>query len=524
MSGNVASSTSVWMAGVPMPNYPRLESNTTAEVCVVGAGIAGMMTAYLLALEGKSVVVLDRMTVGAGETGRTTAHLSNALDRRYYELRRLHGEQGARLAAQSHTAAIDRLESISLHENIDCDFQRLDGFLFQPEGKSTDELDRELSAARDAGLVGVQMMPRAPLPEFDTGPCLRFPQQGQFHPLKFLAGLAHAFQRLGGRLYGDTEVTEVQGGREAYVATRHGPRVAANAIVVATNVPFNDRLVIHTKQGAYRTYVIGLRAPRGSVHRALYWDTLDPYHYIRLQDLPADADSELLIVGGEDHKTGQQCAGESPYQKLETWTRRRFPQAGAVVFHWSGQVLEPVDGLGYIGRNPGDEDNVYIATGDTGMGMTHGTIAGILLTDLICGRQNPWSELYDPSRKWTSSLRDFASENLNVARQYLGWLTGGEVSSVHEVPAGSGAILREGMSKVCVYRDEQGAVHRHSAMCPHLGCVVAWNDAEKSWDCPCHGSRFDPLGRVIHGPAASDLAPVDGDHRVQPSREAISSR
>jgi Rieske Fe-S protein len=228
-----------------------------------------------------------------------------------------------------------------------------------------------------------------------------------------------------------------------------------------------------------------------------------------VQDFPGEEQSELLIVGGEDQKTGQQPQDCHPYEALEAWLRERFVRAGAVAFQWSGQVLEPVDGLAYIGRNPGDEGNVYIATGDAGMGMTHGTIAGILLTDMICGRANPWARLYDPSRKWTSSLSDYASENLNVVAQYLDWVTAGNVPSEEEIAAGSGAVVREGWTKVCAYRDERGVLHKHSAVCPHLGCIIAWNAEEHSWDCPCHGSRFDPLGRVIQGPAISDLAPAE---------------
>jgi glycine/D-amino acid oxidase-like deaminating enzyme/nitrite reductase/ring-hydroxylating ferredoxin subunit len=514
MSETLAQSRSLWMESVGMPSYPRLNSDATAQVCVVGGGIAGLVSAYLLAKEGKSVVLLDKHTIGGGETGRTTAHLSNALDRRFFRLQWLHGEEGARLAAASHTAAIDLLETIARNERIDCDFQRLDGYLFAADEDGVDELNRELAAAHQAGLAEVALLPKLPLPSFDAGPCLRFPRQGQFHPLKFLAGVARALERLGGRIYHECYVTEAQGGAQAHVRCDHGPRVSADAIVIATNVPFNDRVVIHTKQAAYRTYAIGVRVPRGSVHRALYWDTLDPYHFVRLEPLSEEGQgeqerSELLIVGGEDHKTGQKAEALQPHGRLEAWTRQRFPQSSGVAFHWSGQVLEPVDGLGYIGRNPGDEENVYIATGDSGMGMTHGAIAGMLLTDLICGRTNPWSGLYDPSRKWTSSLSDYASENLNVAAQYLDWVTGGDVDSLHEIPSGSGAIVRDGMTKMCVYRDEHGLLHKHSAVCPHLGCIVSWNDVEHSWDCPCHGSRFDSHGHVIQGPAIGDLAPVE---------------
>jgi Rieske Fe-S protein len=290
--------------------------------------------------------------------------------------------------------------------------------------------------------------------------------------------------------------------------------VTATAVVVATNTPVNDRFAIHTKQAAYRTYVIGVHVPRDSVPKALYWDTAQeaslangfgpiPYHYLRLQNVSPVQD--LLIVGGEDHKTGQADDPEARWNRLEAWTRERFPMATDVTYRWSGQVMEPVDGLAFIGRNPADEPNIYVATGDSGNGMTHGTIAGILLTDLILGRENPWATLYDPARKSLRALGDFAKENLNVAAQYVDWAAAGEVKSAAEIAPGTGGVIRRGLKKVAIYRDEQKSLHEFSAICPHLGCIVAWNSAEKTWDCPCHGSRFDKLGTVINGPALANL-------------------
>jgi Rieske Fe-S protein len=219
----------------------------------------------------------------------------------------------------------------------------------------------------------------------------------------------------------------------------------------------------------------------------------------------------VLIVGGEDHKTGQAGDHEERYARLEAWARERFPMIQGVEFRWSGQVLETIDGLAFLGRNPLDEPNVFIATGDSGMGMTHGTIAGMLLTDLILGRENPWATLYDPARKTLRAIGEFARENLNVLAQYADWLTPGDVSSPEEVRPGTGAVVRRGLAKVAVYRDEQGVLHERSAACPHLGCVVGWSDAEKTWDCPCHGSRFDRYGRVLNGPANRDLTPAGGE-------------
>jgi Rieske Fe-S protein len=256
--------------------------------------------------------------------------------------------------------------------------------------------------------------------------------------------------------------------------------------------------------------VLGFRIPKGSVQPGLYWDNDEPYHYIRLQST-AETDVsgfERLIVGGEDHKTGQIDNAAEPFKKLEYWAREHFPMVGELEFEWSGQVLEPVDSLAFIGPNPVDK-NVYIATGDSGNGMTHGTIAGILLTDLIMGRENEWEKLYDPKRRTLRAAGSFAKENLNVAGQYGDWARPGEVKSIDEIARGEGAVIREGATKHAIYRDEEGEIHACSAVCTHLGCIVNWNSTEKTWDCPCHGSRFDRFGAVVNGPAIKRLKLVE---------------
>lgn len=502
--------TSVWVATAGPQARKPLTKDTSADVVVIGAGISGLTTAYLLAREGKSVVVLDDGPIGGGMTSRTTAHLANALDDRYFELERLFGEDGARLAAQSHTAAIDRVEAIVNQEKIECEFQRTDGYLFLPTNGRVKVLEDELSATHRAGLTEVRRLERAPLEFWDTGPCLHFPRQGEFHPLLYLNGLVRAIERDGGKVYTGTHAAEVEGGDDAHVTTSSGYDIKCRSIVVATNTPVNDRFAIHTKQAPYTTYVIGARIPKGSVPSILLWDAppdlSDPYHYIRVT---SGEDHDVLVVGGEDHKTGQQSDCAQRWGKLEQWTQNRFPMAEEIEFRWSGQVMEPFDCLAYIGRNPLDADNVFIATGDSGMGMTHGTIAGMLITDLIMERENPWAELYDPSRMTLSAAKDFAAENVNVMAQYADLITPGEVDSEDEIAKGEGAVLRSGLSKVAVFRDADGTVHRMSAICVHLGCVVAWNRCEKTWDCPCHGSRYDRFGSVFCGPANKDLPPVE---------------
>jgi len=508
MEPTAGTTTSVWMATADPPVKNVLNRDMSADVCVIGAGIAGLTTAYLLARAGRSVIVLDDGPIGGGMTARTTAHLSNALDDRFYELERLFGEAGSRLAAESHTRAIDFIEGVVNDEGIACEFERVDGFLFPQDDESLQVLEDELPAAHRAGLVHVKRLERAPLEFFDTGPCLSFPRQGQFHPLKYLNGLVAAIERDGGKIFTSTHADEIKGGEHAHVTTTGDYKITPHSIVVATNSPVNDLVAIHTKQAPYMTYVVGARVPRASIPSILLWDApadLDqPYHYVRVA---RNGEDDVLIVGGEDHKTGQEHDGLARWDRLEQWARTRFPMIEGIEFRWSGQVMETFDGLAFIGRNPGDADNVFIATGDSGMGMTHGTIAGMLLSDLIVGRENPWTELYDPSRKTAAAAKDYLKENINVAAQYTDVLTAGQVESADEIVRGAGAILRNGLSKVAIYRDSDGVIHSMSAVCRHLGCIVNWNGAEKTWDCPCHGSRYDALGAVVNGPANSDLPP-----------------
>jgi glycine/D-amino acid oxidase-like deaminating enzyme/nitrite reductase/ring-hydroxylating ferredoxin subunit len=506
---------SSWRDGVDLPVFQPLMADGETDVCVVGAGIAGLTVAYFLAKEKLRVTVIDDGPIGDGQTGRTSAHLTSASDDRFVNLEKAFGIEGSQLAYQSHAWAIDEIEKIASAEKIACDFQRVDGFLFLGEGDDPKLIEEEFEAAKRAKFAGVEILDRAPLESFNTGKCIRFPRQGQFHPLKYLAGLARAVERLGVKIYCGNRIVDVQGtdqkkAEPAVATTQEGNKIRARAIVVATNTPapINDWFGIYTKQTAYRSYVVGLPIAKGSVEPALFWDTHDPYHYVRVQP---GSNGDVLLVGGEDHKTGQPIEGGAPFLRLEQWARKLFPIGGEAVFRWSGQVQEPADYLGYIGRAPTANPNVYVVTGDSGMGLTHGTIAGSLITDLIQNRPNPWEKIYDPSRKpvrAAGTATDFVKENAKTVAQYIDYLTPGEVKSADELRPGQGALVREGFGKVAVYRDEQGSVHRCSAVCTHLDCLVSWNSVEATWDCPCHGARFDPLGKVLMGPAIDDLKPM----------------
>jgi glycine/D-amino acid oxidase-like deaminating enzyme/nitrite reductase/ring-hydroxylating ferredoxin subunit len=514
MQAHYGKTRSLWMRHQDVPRFQPLEENAHSDVCVVGAGLAGLTTAYLLAREGLSVIVLEAGVLVAGESSRTTAHLSFALDDRYYELENLFGQDGARLAYESHARAVDMIQEIVERERINCEFTRLDGFLFDPPAGKNGELEREYKAALRAGLA-VEQLDRAPLTHFNTGPCLRFPDQAQFDPLLYLSGLTRKITSMGGKIYTHTRVEKVMGGDTPEVETRRGNRVRARAIVLATNTPISDNLTIHARQAPYRTYAIAASIPWDAIPRALYWDTLDPYHYVRLRSASTPASNggkggkeanDTLIVGGEDHRQGFAGNERTHFEWLENWTRDHFP-VNEIEYYWSGMVCEPADSLAFIGRDNSGQ-NVFIATGDSGHGMTHGTIAGILLTDLIRDRPNAWAKLYDPCRVTPAATFDYISDNAEVLSSLAEWVTPGEVSSEDDVAPGCGAIVRKGFEKRAVYRDRYGSFVELSAVCPHLGCIVSWNQAEESWDCPCHGSRFDPRGKLLRGPSTADLEEI----------------
>lgn len=516
-----------WYDALAPADLRVLESNAGdwpidhVDVIVVGGGMAGLSVAYHACKRGRSVLVLERGTLASGETGRTTAHLSSALDDRYYHLERMFGRPGAQLAAASHSAAIDDIERIALDEGIECGFRRVPGYLYSSKAgrAGARELSKERAAATRAGLaVGLERSPKVHLGE---GPCLRFERQADFQPLAYMAGLARAIARMGGRIVTRTRVVDVDA-KDALpsVVLEDRRRASAKSIVVATNSPINDRFAMHTKQAAYRSYVLAFAVPPGSIEPALYWDTEDPYHYARLTSA-----NDQLIVGGQDHRVGQSNSADARYQELERWVRTNFPMAGRVVSRWSGQIQEPADGMAFIGKNPGTRANIFIATGDSGNGITHGAIAGMLITDLIHGRWNPWAELYDPSRvRHVIPRSDFLRENMKTGLHYADWLLPGARGET-SIERGEGRVVRQGVRRIAVYVDDDGQRHACSATCPHLGCVVAWNSAEKSWDCPCHGSRFDPYGKVMTGPACSDLAQMEQEHeRVTEPQPSAAER
>jgi glycine/D-amino acid oxidase-like deaminating enzyme/nitrite reductase/ring-hydroxylating ferredoxin subunit len=498
----------IWADAGVIPKQPQLSSQLTVDVCVIGAGISGLTAADLLKRSGKTVVVIDLGRIGCGETLHTTGHLTEVFDLDYRDLLSKFGVDGAQLAAQSMRNAIERIEQNAAGYGIDCGFERVAGYQFTEKKLEIAELEAEAEAASKVG-VAVELMFEAPLP-FKTARALRFPHQAQFNPTPYLAGLAQRIVGNGSYIFEDTRMTDIEEGEPCRVVTDRGT-IVCDDVFVATNVPSSNRLILHTKIAAYRTYAIAVRANRLFDSKNLFWDIDNPYHYVRSLELGG---VPHLLIGGEDHKTGKDAHTGTHFDRLEKWADERF-NLEAVTHRWSGQVIESVDGLPFIGRNP-MSNHVYVATGFSGTGLAFGTIGAMLVSDLILGNQNPWIELYDAARvKPLASMKQFFSENIDFPSHLISdRLSAAQVSNTEVVRENSGALVRIGGKKVAAYRDPKGELHLMSPVCPHMGCYVGWNEAEKSWDCPCHGSRFDPCGKLLNGPAVSDLASEEADENV----------
>lgn len=495
-------SVSVWMGTTVIDEAPALDREEKADVVVVGSGIAGMSVAYELAKAGKDVVVIDRGPIGKGMTSRTTAHLTAQCDDGFDQLISRRGEEIAKLWYQSQAACIDRIESVQKELGASCDFRRLDGRLFHAPGTDPGIIDKEYEATRKVGMP-IAHEKGVPFQAHEDTLSLRYPNQATFHPLKYLAGLAKFIRQAGGRFYAETSVEHVEEDENGVMVKAGRHSVRAQHAVIATNSPINDKYAIHTKQAPYRTYAMAFALPKGALPDGLYWDTLEAYHYVRLQ--PARGKNDILIVGGADHKSGEADDADARFMALEAWMRNLLPDLGKEKHRWSGRIQDTIDYCAFIGRNP-SEKRTFISTGDSGQGITHGAVAGLLIGDLILKGGSPWEEVYDPARKPMKAAGTFLSENLTVAKNFAEYVAPGELDSWDDLKPGQGAIVRKGLSKVAAYRDERGKLFLRSAACTHLGCHLHWNSFERCWDCPCHGSQFAPDGTALNGPAFAPLS------------------
>lgn len=494
---NAARSGPVWVTTAAAPSYPALAGDVAVDTAIVGGGITGITAGLLLKRAGQRVAVLEGRRIGSGVTGRTTAHLTALLDERYQDLTKRFGEQGARIAALSSSTAINRIEQFVREEAIDCDFRRVPGYLYTEDADQRQAIAEEVQTMRTLDL-DARAVDAPPLP-FAVAAALEVPDQAQFNPLPYVYALAAALDGNGCHIFEQTRVSKVEDGAPCRVRAEHGT-VTARQVIVATHTPINDLLAFQPKIAPYRSYVLGVRL-RSTPPEGLFWDMMEPYHYTRSF---VDEQGPLLIVGGADHKTGQVSDTAAHFQQLEQYVRERYDVA-AVAYCWSSQVYNPADGLPYIGLYPTNK-HVYVGTGYGGNGMTFGTLTAMLLSDALLGKQNEWQSVYDASRvKPLAGARHFVTENVNLGLHAIGSWFKTDDTDLDAVPAGEGRIISVRGEQIAAYRDESGALHTLSPTCSHAGCSVSWNNAEKSWDCPCHGGRFTAEGVLIEGPPVKGL-------------------
>jgi glycine/D-amino acid oxidase-like deaminating enzyme/nitrite reductase/ring-hydroxylating ferredoxin subunit len=474
------------------PSFPPLDRDWQADVAIAGGGITGLTLARQLAVEGLNVVLVERGRIGSGTSGATTAHITAALDIDYETLMSRFGEAAARLVIESVNDSIDRIEKTAGSLGSGCGFTRLPGYKYTEDAGDLAALEREAEIGRRLG-ADVRLVEARELPSAWRG-ALRFERQAQFHPLAYLDGLATDVVAAGGVIFEHTAVIDAHDGGFDVAG---GHRVGARHVVHATHTPIGLVAAVQTRLAAITSYVLAaqLETP---VLPALYWDSEDPYHYVR----PL-GDGTRILAGGEDHPTGRQTDTKSRHQNLERWVRTHYP-VRAIEQRWSHEFFEPADGLPYVGALPGGGSQL-VAAGYSGTGMTFGTMAAGLLFDLIVRGSSQWKDIYSPSRlKPLAAGRAVAVENARI-----GWRFVADRLKTHgdddDLANGSGRVTRIDGKQVAVYRDLRGELHHLSPRCTHLGCIVAWNDSEKTWDCPCHGGRFHPTGKVLYGPPVEDL-------------------
>lgn len=473
----------------------------TFDCIIVGAGITGVSTALLLQQAGRRTLIAEAHSTGFGTTGGTSAHINTFADTTYSEAESAFGKSGAKLFAGAIQDGFDLIKRNITSLGISCDFEEKTGFLYAENDDEVKQLADIYEGCRAVG-VTVEYTKQVPT-KVSFKEALEFPGQAQFHPLKYLKGLSAAYEKAGGVILENLPVEEV--------STKNGTHFIAPAnigaanIVYATHMPPNFN-VFNFRCAPYRSYVLALKLKSGKYPDALIYDMQEPYHYVRSHVIDGE---DLLILGGNDHKTGHEDADKT-FEKLEAYARKYY-NFSSVKYRWSSQYYVPVDGLPYIGQMPFAAKGIYCATGFNGNGMMLGSVSAILLADLIRGNENRYSRLFDPSRvKPVDGFSEFVKENADVAYHFVAdRLKIHETDSVKRVSPGDGKVVEIDGKKMAVYRDDGGEIHLLRPVCTHAGCIVAWNGSERTWDCPCHGARYDTDGNVLTGPATKNLEKIE---------------
>lgn len=500
-----AFTTTLWQDGFNIHIPGKEIGDAPFDVIIIGAGITGITTGLLLQQAGKKCLILEAHTVCFGTSSATTAHLNTVLDTPYPELIKKFGASNALLMAQGAREAIRMIKEHIRQYQIDCDFEERTGYLYAQNEKEDAELQKMLEGML---AVGIEATPSATTPvpvPFTTA--IRCPEQAQFHPLKYLSALIHQFLTAGGTIREATMVQQVVTKNGMQEVSSTTGRYRAADVVYATHIPPGVNL-LHFRCAPYRSYVLGIRLEGDFYPDALVYDIEDPYHYFRTA---RQQGGSLLIAGGCDHKTGHEDNTEQIFRELEAYVGTYF-RIHSVPYRWSSQYYEPADGLPYIGLLPGNNDHLYVATGYSGNGMIFGTLAARVLRDLITGNDNPYADLLAPSRiKPVAGFSNFIKENADVVQHFIGDRFSVEtLEAFAALGAGEGKVVKYDGQPVAAYKDEQGKIFTLDPVCPHAGCLVQWNNAERSWDCPCHGSRFDITGAVLNGPSQKALQQPGG--------------
>lgn len=497
---------SLWQHELPSYTSDIQNMPAQAEVVIIGGGITGLSTAIKLQLSGRSCVVVEAQEIGFGTTGGTTAHLNTILDTPYYQIKNDFGQDNAKNVCRLTKEAIALAQSYVEQYSIDCGFTKKSAFLYSQDKEQSKELDKIVISAMDAG-VHIEYSTTTPIPIPFDGAAIA-DDQAQMDPAKYLFGIARQFEKAGGSIIQNCRVREVTTENGQTIVNTSKGKIAANFVVYATHIPPGIN-ILHFRCTPYRSYVMAVTLKSGTYPDALIYDLYSPYHYFRTQETNG---KKYLIVGGEDHKSGHSQNTQYSFIKLESYIRKYF-DVESVDFQWSSQFFESVDGLPYIGHLPGNPDNIFVATGFRGNGITYGIASSIILSDLILKGNSQYKDLFNPNRVKLAGFENMVKEATDVVGVFFGRRLGiKEIEDAVELAKGEAKVVKYEGTSLALYKDEMGKLFAVSPSCPHTKCVVGWNTAEKSWDCPCHGSRFSFTGEVLNTPATKNLLKIDLTH------------
>lgn len=497
--------TSLWQHNIP----PFSAKGTTipaqpVDVLVIGGGITGITTALLLQKMGKSCIVAEAQTLCFGTTGGTTSHINSFLDNSYDIIANDFGESGAQTVARATRQSIALFEKHVADYSIDCGFEQRDAYVYAQTDEQADKLQKVMDASLHAG-AQVAFADSIPVPE-DFKKAIIYARNAQVHPAKYVYALAAELEKEGGIILQACTVTDLSGDEQMQEAVTSIGNIKARNVIYATHIPPGINL-LHFRAHPYRSYAMAVTLADNDYPEALAYDMYDPYHYYRTQEVDGQ---KYLIAGGEDHKTAHVENTGACFDKLEAHIRTIF-NAKEVAFKWSSQYFEPSDGLAYIGRIPGGDDNVFVATGFGGNGITYSHIAAITLSEIIGKGESEYEALFNPRRvKPVAGFASFVKENVSVIKDFFSKrFNQQQLSELADIAPGEARVVKWEGESIALYKEESGKLHAVDPVCPHAKCAVGWNSAEKSWDCPCHGSRFAPDGALLTGPARKGLEPID---------------